>query len=308
MPFNVITIPLSTSSDSSATRPLVPSADLDAIRALSTQAHRAQVSNDAKADMLELEYLLRAAELQTQQAYAFEQLEAARQAEVNVYLQRQRDAIAAELSEQRPSLTNTYSGDEAGPYTDAESVYYTDNDDHDEDEEEGVIDSPQQEVYDLAANAQIDLAGMLANADASLAPVSLTLAVQPLTAKPPPVLLPETTAALTLRRATLSTPSEARRESWHRKRSSHAQRSSDAGQEDGLQLGGYSRKTKHIPVKRSIAGFALQKGAAKRLARNVHKREHVHDEEENAEVIDENMACTYLGNCMCKQCREERGD
>jgi hypothetical protein len=262
--------------------------DVQVIRALSLQAQHAQGSNDAKADMLELEYLLRTAELRTQQAHAFEQLAAARQAEVNAYLQRQRDVIADRVSEQRPSIATTSSANEATPYIDAESIYYTDHEDRDGELEEAstMVHKTRlsQEVYDLSTTA--DLSSLLASAVNDLDPPAPTpVVVDPI---PPPSRTP---LHLQVRSLSLSA-AEARR----RRRSSIGGHDSE---DSSL------RKTKRIPVKRSIAGFALQRGAAKRLARNVHMREHVADEEEEPEV-DENLACTFLGNCMCKECREER--
>eukprot|EP00056_Hartaetosiga_gracilis_P012161 m.191787 g.191787 ORF g.191787 m.191787 type:complete len:353 (-) comp13647_c2_seq9:7719-8777(-) len=66
------------------------------------------------------------------------------------------------------------------------------------------------------------------------------------------------------------------------------------------------RVSTRIPVKTTIAGFVLSKSAAKRVAKNAflkNKQDPTQlDENANAKVEDD-IPCTFLGNCKCKNCK-----
>eukprot|EP00730_Choanoeca_flexa_P004703 TRINITY_DN11776_c0_g3_i1.p1 TRINITY_DN11776_c0_g3~~TRINITY_DN11776_c0_g3_i1.p1 ORF type:complete len:1344 (+),score=289.51 TRINITY_DN11776_c0_g3_i1:952-4983(+) len=301
--------------------------EIESIRELAMKAQRAKFNNEANAELRELELLLRTAEVRTQQAHAFEQMEAARTAEVNAFLQRQRDAIAVELDLQQPSAAPESESElEETPErrdnkrfsmslgsSRRETIYFTDQEDSDADED----DRPPRSLYDLTAGS--NLAGLLASLD------DRSLLDTPLPAdssKPKQVSINEPPAGPSTRRQSVSetsrrkSVSEASRASG--RQASQESRKSDALEDDEeaneppvRRRASYSHKPKLIPVKRSIGGLVLARGAAKRLARNTyHQREQKREQEQKAaeEEAEEDIKCTYLGNCMCKECREERGE
>eukprot|EP00049_Salpingoeca_infusionum_P015765 m.309185 g.309185 ORF g.309185 m.309185 type:complete len:1148 (+) comp15945_c1_seq1:266-3709(+) len=70
---------------------------------------------------------------------------------------------------------------------------------------------------------------------------------------------------------------------------------------DTIVVDGKEKVVKKIPVKSTIGGFALAKGAARRLARAAYDKRDKPEEEAGAEPIKDDK-CTFLGDCSCSQC------